>query len=115
MSYYTWGSSMDIHIARNSYKPAIADVELTEIQLLPDGSGNISTVLQQGGRKRKKISFRGYAVTKDDYDDLLADYYAKTSRTFTDYQGDSMTAIISTFDATRVNEWYEYDITFMEV
>lgn len=110
---YTWGT-MDLLVAKGSYNPPIAENEIKEIKILPDTSGNPASVLQQGGRDRKRASFKGYA-TETNYKLLEADYYAATERTFTDIDGNVFDAAIESFNAVKNGEYYEYSITLLEV
>lgn len=112
---YTWGSTA-LLVAKNSYKPPQAENGLSEIKILPDTSGNPASVVQQGGRARKRASFEGYA-TESGYCALLTDYYAATSRTFTDLDGNALTAVIENISSVRENSPYpyKYSITLMEV
>ena len=113
---YTWGAT-SLLVAKDSYRPIGADAGITEIQILPDLSVTTipASVLQQSGRGRKVASFAGYA-TEADYLAMLADHYAATSRTFTDLDGNTLTAIIQSISATH--EYgpypYRYDITLVE-
>lgn len=112
---YTWGSTT-LKVAKNSFTPPIAQNGLTEIQILPDTSGNPASVIQQGGRTRKRISFSGYA-TETTYYTLLTDLYAATSRTFTDTDGNAVTCVIESLSAIREDNGlypYVYSITLME-
>lgn len=111
--YYTWGS-IDLLVAKGSYNPPSASNGITEIKILPDSSGNAASVLQQGGRERKRASFKGYA-TELNYKSLETDYYATTERTFTDIDNNSFVAAIESFNAVKKGEYYEYSITLLEV
>lgn len=112
---YTWGSTT-LKVAKNSYTPPIAENGITEIQILPDGTTNPASIIQQGGRTRKRISFTGYA-TESGYYALLSDLYAVTSRVFTDTDGNAVTCVIESLSATREDNDlypYVYSITLME-
>jgi hypothetical protein len=111
--FYTWGT-MDLLVAKGSYNPPTASNGITEIKILPDASGNAASVLQQGGRDRKRASFKGYAL-ETDYKLLETDYYAAAERTFTDIDNNSFTAAIESFNADKNGEYYEYSITLVEV
>lgn len=112
---YTWGSTT-LKVAKNSYTPPIAENGLTEIQILPDALGNPASVIQQGGRTRKRISLTGYA-TESEYYALLTDLYAATSKTFTDTDGNAVTCVIESLSCMREDNDlypYVYTITLME-
>lgn len=112
---YTWGSTA-LLVAKDSYTPPAAENGITEIQLLPDlAVSTPATVLQQAGRGRKRVSFDGYA-TETDYYAFLADYYAVTTRTFTDSDGNTLSSIIESISAARENGPYpyRYSITLVE-
>lgn len=112
---YTWGSTT-LKVAKNSYAPLFANNGIVEINILPDSSGNAASILQQGGRNRKRISLSGYG-TEAEYYALLTDYYAATSRVFTDTDGNTLTSVIEALSATREDNGlypYVYSITLVE-
>lgn len=111
---YTFGSYA-LKIVPETYQPYWYENGLNEISILPDGTTNPASILQQAGRGRMKVSFQGFVTAYSDYSNLRADYLALTSRTFTDGT-DSITMIISELSpATMIvpGKW-EYSITLME-
>jgi hypothetical protein len=112
---YTWGST-NLKIVPQTYSPPHSSNGLTEIIILPDGSGNPSTVLQQAGRGRKTVSFQGFTTTRAAYMALRDDYVTLTERIFSDGT-ESLNMIISDLSpATMITEGkYDYSITLMEV
>jgi len=112
---YTWGN-ITLTVAKNSYKPPIATSGISELQILPDSSGNAASVLQQSGRGRKRAYLEAHAA-ESVYKSIESDYYNATTRTFTDIDGNTLEAIIETFAATREAETlpYKCSIGFLEV
>ncbi len=113
--FYKWGDTI-MHMNRNSYVPPTAEISITEIELIPTlDSIEPSTILQSGGRKRKRASFTGLALTYDDFVILETDYLNYTERIFTDTLGNTFTAIIEKFTPRKVDTYYVYNITLVEV
>jgi len=112
--FYKWGTK-DLLVAKGSYNPPSASNGIIEINILPDAGGNPASILQQGGRGRKRVSFNGYA-TLVDYQSFEIDYFAAIKRTFTDIDGLMMLATIESFKASRNSGTYpyEYSITLVE-
>lgn len=112
---FTWGTTT-LNVTPNTYNPPHCSNGLVEINILPDGTTNPATVLQQAGRGRKRVSFKGFTRTWEDYEALHDDYIALTQRTFSD-GNESLTMIINELSpATLIfgNKW-EYTITLLEV
>lgn len=111
---YSWGST-NLKIVPETYQPYWYENGLTEISILPDGTTTPASVLQQGGRGRKKVSFQGFTTSYSDYSSLRADYLALTSRSFSDGT-DTITMIISDLSPATmiVSGKWEYSITLME-
>ena len=78
---FKWGNT-DLYVLRDTYNPPWAESTISEIALLPDSAdlSAVSTVLQQGGRKRQTVSFSTYVKSYSVYADMLADYLAGTAR-----------------------------------
>ena len=111
---YNWGT-LDLLVAKDSYNPPSSNIVMNEIRLIPSGDNlNSNTILQQGGRDRKRIKFSGYA-SKIDYESLVTDYLATTTRIFTDIDSVTLSAIIESISASYFSGWYSYNITLMEV
>jgi hypothetical protein len=112
---YRWGSTV-LKIVPFTYCPPHADNGLSEITILPDGTTNPSTVIQQAGRGRKRVSFDGFTTSYSDYIALYNDYIALTERTYTD-ENDTITMIIETLSPAKMitDSKYEYSISLMEV
>jgi len=116
---FKWGST-DLYVLRDTYNPPWAEVTINEIALLPDPANlnAVSTVLQQGGRKRQIVTLSTYVKTYSVYTAMLADCMAGTQRTFTGADGYSATMIISSL-SQAVRKIYptrfEFSVTFMEV
>lgn len=112
---YTWGSKT-LHIAKGSYSPPSASNGIKELSILPDSTGNPASIIQQGGRSRKRVSFNGYA-DETDYYALLTDFYAGTTRTFTDVDSNTLSSVIESISANREHNGiypYLYSITLLE-
>ena len=112
---FTWGAT-NLKVTPGTYNPPHCSNGLVEINILPDGTANPATVLQQGGRGRMTVSFEGFTRTWSDYESLRDDYIALTERTFAD-GNESLTMIISELSpATLIfGDKWEYTITLMEV
>lgn len=112
---FTWGSKT-LDIERRTYRPGFASVTVNEIPLIPSPSGGISTIIQGGGQARRRCSMKGHASETDIYE-LEADKNAFEVRTFTDPDGVSYDAIITSIDSDWVYgvKPYEYTIQFLEV
>lgn len=113
--FYKWGDTI-MHMNRNSYVPPTAEISITEIELIPTpDSIEPSSILQSGGRRRKRASFTGVALTYDDLASLEADYLSYTERIFKDTLDNTFTAVIEKFTPRRVGSYYTYDISLVEV
>jgi len=112
---YLWGSTV-LKITPGTYKPPHSENGLVVIEILPDGTTNPASVIQQAGRSRAVANFDGFTRSYADYKALHDDYIALTERTFAD-GNESLTMIISELSpATMViNGKWEYSITLMEV
>jgi hypothetical protein len=112
---YTWGST-NLKIVPKTYSPPHSSNGLTEIPILPDGTTNPASVIQQAGRGRKIVYFEGFTTSYADYAELHDDFVALTQRTFDD-GNESLTMIISDLSpATMITAGkYEYSMTLMEV
>ena len=85
------------------------------MDILPDGTTNPASILQQSGRGRYEVSFDGFTTSYADYKTLHADAIALTQRTWADGT-DSITMIISYLSPAVMimpGKW-EYSITLME-
>lgn len=90
----SWGSTT-VYVRRGTYQSAPA-ATINEIKILPAaGSTAAASVIQSGGRARRRIMFEAYVPTVAEYEDLADDYHAHTSRTWTDPDGDTLTSIIA--------------------
>jgi hypothetical protein len=111
----TWGATT-LKVVPNTYSPITASNGLVEIALLPDGTTNPASIIQQGGRGRKTVSMSAFTTTYSAYTALRDDYLALTTRTFAD-GNDSLTMIISELSpatkTSNANKW-DFTITFME-
>lgn len=112
---FTWGSTT-LKVVPDTYNPPHCENGLVEIEILPDGTTNPATVLQQAGRGRYRVSFNGFTTTYNDYKSLRDDYIALTEKTFSD-GNESLTMIISELSpATLIfGDKWEYTITLLEV
>ena len=114
-NHYSWGG-VQLHVS--SYTPPSSEVILTEISLIPDPSatpGSKTSVLQSGGRKRRRVTISGYCLEYTDLESLRNDSETFTPKVFIDTIGNNFTALIQSFESRRVNTWYEYDMTLVEV
>ena len=114
MNLYKWGD-MTVHVDKDTYVPPNPTVNTTEINILPDGTNNPATILQEAGRGRKRASFTGFALTEEDYISIQLDYQTRTIRLFTDTLGNTFEALILTFNPSRIADYYKYDIVLLEV
>ena len=112
---YTWGSTT-LKIVPESYSPAHSTNGITEIQILPSGTAEPSSVIQQAGRGRKRIRFNAFVSSLSEYETLHADYIALTERSFSDGTN-SMTAIIEELSpATMITpSKFDFSVTLIEV
>ena len=111
----SWGSTT---INVTAYGRVPGTTFFSEKDLLPDPTSlsGPQTILQGGGRRRKRREIEGYC-SKETFDDLETDYYSSTARTLTCDDGFSMSAIIEKFSAaTRklgCNQVF-FTVTFIE-
>ena len=115
---FNWGNT-SLYILKDTYTPPWAESTIHEIQLAPDPANidAVSTVLQQGGRKRQVVSFSTYTKDYPDYTGMLTDYLSGTVRTFAGADGYSASMIVSSLSqATRkiYPTRYEFTVTLME-
>ena len=116
---FQWGGT-DLYVVPDTYTPPWDEVVINEIALLPDPAdlNAVSTVLQQGGRKRQTVSFSTYTKEYSVYTAMQADCRAGTSRTFTGADSYSATMIISSISQAARKIYptrFEFSVTFMEV
>ena len=110
----TWGSET-LNILVGSLKTGGASGSLTETPLLanPSALNAISTVIQQQGRKRRKVNARLYVPAIADYEDFGADMDAGTKRTLTiDLTNTSGTYMIESLGDP---EFIPHDIIFFDI
>ena len=112
---FTWGST-NLNVVPNAYNPPHTSNGLVEINILPDGTTNPASVIQQAGRGRMRANFEGFTRSYSDYKSLRDDYIALTQRTFAD-GNESLTMIINELSpATLIfSDKWEYTITLLEV
>jgi hypothetical protein len=111
-----WGSTT-INCYRGTYRPPFCKVNINEINILPNPAtpDTPATVLQSGGRNRKRVQWEGFTTSLDDYNDLQADYIAGTQRTFTGPEGETLTAIIEDLSEPEyIGGFVNYSITLVE-
>lgn len=116
---FKWGNT-DLYVVPDTYTPPWDEVVINEIALLPDPAAlnSISTVLQQGGRKRQVVTLTTYVKTYSVYTAMQADCRAGTQRTFTGADSYSATMIISSISQAARKIYptrFEFSVTFMEV
>ena len=119
MSSFAWGSTA-LSVVKDSYIPPRAETIITEVPLLPDPSAlsAVTTVIQQGGRNRSRVTLTLVVYTYAEYQAFLADWYAGTTRTFTGADGYSDTMVlvdVSTASRKIYPTRYEFSITLLEV
>jgi hypothetical protein len=87
----TWGGSA-LTVLAGTWSPSQGAPVMTEIQLLPNASTptTVATVLQQAGRKRRKVKATLKLANMTAYNSLLSDMESGTSRTLAD--GDTVNA-----------------------
>ena len=78
---FSWGST-ELKVVVDSIKIKHPYGSLSEISLLPDplALDSIASVVQQQGRRRKRIEARLYVDNMSDYDDFVTDMNKGTSR-----------------------------------
>lgn len=116
---FSWGST-ELKVVVDSVKITPASGSLTEIPLLPDplALSVISTVIQQQGRKRKKIEARLYITNMSEYNAFVTDMDSGTSRSLSF----SIGSVSGTYLIEKVGEpefiFYDiilFDVTWLEV
>ena len=107
----TWGATT-INIIQDTYRPPAASAGIAEIELLPDPAdpGAVATVLQQGPRTRRMVSWSGWVENQAALQALLDDYYAAEVRTFTGHDSVSFDAIIMSI--TPGNRYFEHYLEY---
>ncbi|MDD3895069.1 MAG: hypothetical protein PHU36_08650 [Syntrophomonadaceae bacterium] len=78
----TWNGT-EIKILVDTMRPGFTSGPLTEIPLLPDPTNlsAVSTVIQQQGRKRKRVKGKLYVETMSEFDAFEDDMNAGTEAT----------------------------------
>jgi len=115
----TWGSTA-LKILIGSLKPGVTSSSLTEVDLLPDPANlsAVSTVIQQQGRKRRRVKAKLYVPSVSAYDSFVADLNAGTEATLAlDDTGISDTYMIESLgdpEFIQSNAVF-FDITWLEV
>lgn len=111
-----WGE-LELIIYENTYKFASAGANITEIPVLPSpNSLERSSVLQQGGRSRKRITFSGAVIDRNHYNSLLDDHLTCEERTFIGYDNEEFNAIIEYLSPPIWKEsFWEYSMVLVEV
>jgi len=81
----TWGSTA-LSVVYGTWSPSQSAAQLVETLLLPDPDnlGAVCSVLQQQGRKRRRVSGTLMLDSMGDYEDLMDDKEDGTSRTLDD-------------------------------
>lgn len=113
----TWGAT-SINCYIKTYQPPAAEPTIAEIQLLPDPTDPdaVCSVLQQGGRKRKRIYWDGFVSNIASYNSLETDKLNGTQRTFVGPDGTNLNCIIQHLGPPRYvqSNLIEYSITLVE-
>lgn len=80
----TWGA-ITVPVLWGSYSPQNSDGGITEIKILPDPltPDVAASVLQQGGRARKRVSLETFVSTIAGYEAWRIDHVSATVRTWT--------------------------------
>jgi hypothetical protein len=113
---FTWGSTT-LKVIVDTYKPPHAQAGLVSIELLPDATDTSVNceVLQQFGRKRKRIYFSGFVTSQANLDSLEADYWAQTERTFAGPNSLSLACTIEAISEPRyARKLVYYDLVLVE-
>lgn len=114
----TWGSTT-IKVQVGTWKPGILPAVFQEIQLIPDATNLtvVASVLQQGGRPRRRATGRVYVSSMTAYEALVTSYLTGTAQTLAD--GDSVNAsyMIESIGEPeyKQNNAIFFDIAFVEV
>lgn len=113
---YLWGDK-ELKIVPGTYNPPFALKQRSIIEIIPSISTSYNSVLQDGGRERKRAAMEGFCISLEEYNELYNDYLAAIEKTFTGPTGETLTGIIYELSApTRVMyKKYEYSITLLEV
>lgn len=113
----TWGSTT-LYITPGTYQPPTAAVRVNEIRILPDPA-SLSTeasILQSGGRDRKRARWQGYVTSYTNFNTLEGDKLAATERTFTGPDAETLTGIIESLEVIDypVSGLIRYEISIVE-
>lgn len=113
----TWGSTT-LSVQAGTWSPLQGSSSLNEVELIPDPNNldAICTVLQQGGRKRRRVSGVIMLTSMTDYNTLLGDMDNATTRTLDDDDTVNASYYIESLGAPN-NPFSGYitaDITFVE-
>lgn len=115
---FSWGTTT-LNVLVGSWKPGVHAEQLTEIPLIPDAE-NISAVcsiLQQGGRLRKRIKAKLYVTSMTEYEAFISAKLAGTAAILTDADTLNASYMIEALgepDYKQDNVIF-FDITFVEV
>jgi len=98
----TWGE-ITLRIAAGSYEPPHAEVTINEIDILPmAGIMTPATVIQGGGRKRKRSRCKLYVANMVEYSAFYDDYITQTEKAFTGPDGSIFVGLISDLGAPQM-------------
>jgi hypothetical protein len=113
----TWGATT-LNITPGTYEPPVATVRVNEIKILPDPSSlsTVASVLQSGGRDRKRARWQGYVTSLANYNTLYDDMAAATERTFTGPDSETLTGIIEFLEVIGypISGHIKYEISIVE-
>ena len=112
-----WGST-ELAVLAGTWSPSQTASSITEIELLPDPSDltAVSTILQQSGRKRRRVSGNLKLSSMTDYNDLLNDMDYGNSQTLDDNDTVNGTYYIESLEAPnyQFEGYITAQITFVE-
>lgn len=110
--------SQTLKILFPTYRPPHADSIYSEIDVIPSAAvSNPVTILQQGGRKRKVVTYRALVTTLAAYESLLTDYHSGANKTFYGPESlvfESIIRNLSPPEYIKRSAVIKFNITFME-
>lgn len=105
MSTFLWGN-LPLKVEIGSYTLPLAEVNYNELDILKNPSDLFSpaTIIQQNGRKRKKISFSVVSETTTEYQKMLDDMIQGVQNFLQDPLGNAIVCIIQSITSPTL-EW----------
>lgn len=116
---FSWGST-ELAIVLGSIKVKPASGSLSEISLLPNplALDSIASVIQQQGRRRKRVEARLYVSDMSEYNDFVTDMDSGTIKNLSlivsEISGDYLIDIVGEPEFIRYSIIL-FDVTWLEV